>query len=252
LSAGRLLACAALLAGACAAPGHYEAEVARQRALSADLVECKKGMLDESRGKEKLLMEKSALDAEREALLKQVESERAGVGALREALEKERTASAIKEDEIDRIQGSYRGLVDSLQGEVKSGQVEIEKVKDRLVVRATDKVLFDPGSAEIKSAGRPVLAKIAAGIKGMTDREIRVESHTDAVPIKSKRFSSNLDLSASRAATVARFFASSGVPAKNLAAIGYGEGRPLAPNDTAENRQRNRRLEIVLAPFPLD
>ena len=247
-----LVACAALCASACAAPGHYEAEVARQRALSSDLVECKKSMLDESRGKEKLLVEKSALDAERAELLKQIESERAGVGALREALEKERTARAIKDDEIDRIQGTYQGLVDSLQGEVKSGQLQIEKVQDRLVVRASDKVFFDPGSAEIKSAGRPVLAKIAAGIKGMTDREVRVEGHTDSVPLKSKRFASNLDLSASRAATVARFLASGGVPAKNLAAIGYGEGRPLAGNDTADGPQRNRRLEIVLAPFPLD
>ena len=252
MRAGRFVACAALLASACVAPGHYEAEVARQRALSSDLVDCKKGMLDESRGKEKLIVEKNALDAERAELMKQIEGERAGVGALREALEKERTATAIHDDEIDRIQGGYQPLVDSLQGEVKSGQVEIERVKDRLVVRATDKVLFDPGSAEIKSSGRPVLVKVAAGIKGMTDREIRVEAHTDAVPLKSKRFASNLDLSASRAATVARFFASSGVPAKNLAAIGYGEGRPLAGNETPEGRQRNRRLEIVLAPFPLD
>jgi len=252
LRAGRFVACAALLASACVAPGHYEAEVARQRALSSDLVECKKGMLDESRGKEKLIVEKSALDAERAELVKQIDSERAGVGALREALEKERTASAIKQDEIDRIQASYQGLIDSLQGEVKSGQVELEKAKDQLRVRTTDKVLFDPGSAEIKSGARALLAKIASGVKGMTDREIRVEGHTDSVPLKSKRFASNLDLSASRAATVARFLASSGVPAKNLAAIGYGEGRPLAGNETPEGRQRNRRLEIVLAPFPLD
>ncbi|HTO71611.1 MAG TPA: OmpA family protein [Myxococcota bacterium] len=248
----RLVLCAALAAGACATPGRYQAEVARQRALGSDLVTCKKTMLDESRGKEKLIVEKNALDAERAELVKQIEGEKAGVSALREALEKERTATAIKEDEIERIQGSYQALVDSLQPEVKSGQVEIEKQGDRLVVRAADKTLFDSGSAEVKSAGRPVLAKLAAGIKGMTDREIRVESHTDAVPLKSKRFASNLDLSASRAATVARFFAASGVPAKNLAAIGYGEGRPLAGNDTAEGRQKNRRLEIVLAPFPLE
>ncbi|HXZ84168.1 MAG TPA: OmpA family protein [Myxococcota bacterium] len=252
MRAAWLVACAALAASACAAPGRYQAEVARQRALGSDLVECRKGMLDESRGKEKLIVEKDALDAERAQLVKQIESERAGVSALREALEHERTARAIKEDEIDRIQGTYQGLIDSLQGEVKSGQLQIEKVKDRLVVRATDKVLFDSGSAELKSAGRPVLAKIAAGIKGMTDREIRVEGHTDSVPIKSAHFASNLDLSAARAASVARFLASNGVPAKNLAAVGYGEGRPIAGNDSADGRQRNRRIEIVLAPFPLD
>jgi chemotaxis protein MotB len=250
LRAALVLACAALCA--CATPGRYQAEVARQRALRSDLVDCKKGMLDESRGKEKLIVEKNALDAERAELVKQIEGERAGVTALREALEQERTARAIKEDEVERLSGTYKGLIDSLQAEVKSGQIEIEQLKGRLQVRATDRVLFDSGSAEIKPAGRAVLTKVATGIKGMTDREIRVEGHTDSVPIKGTRFASNWDLSVARAVTVAKFLAAGGVPTKNLAAVGYGENRPIASNDTAEGRQRNRRIEIVLVPLQPD
>jgi chemotaxis protein MotB len=207
-----LLACAALAALACATPGSYRAEVARQRALSFDLISCKRGMLDASKGREKLLLEKNMLDAERAELVKEIESQRAGVGALREALEAERTARAIKEDEVERLSGTYRGLVDSLQAELKSGQIEIEELRGRLQVRAVDQILFDSGSAEIKPEGRKVLAKVAAGIKAVTDREIHVEGHTDDVPIHTQRFPSNWDLSVARALTVAKFLASSGVP----------------------------------------
>ena len=245
----RLLACTALVAVACATPGKYRAEIARQRALSADLVSCKRGMLDASKGREKLLVEKSALDAERGELLKQIESERAGVGALREALEEERTARAIKEDEVERLSGTYRGLVDSLQAELKSGQIEIEELRGRLQVRAVDQILFDSGSAEIKPEGRKVLAKVASGIKSVSDREIRVEGHTDNVPIHTARFASNWDLSVARAVTVAKFLAAGGVPEKQLAATGYGEHRPIASTADPEGRHRNRRIEIVLEPL---
>ncbi|MFI5316142.1 MAG: flagellar motor protein MotB [Myxococcota bacterium] len=245
----RLLAFSALAsAAACRTPASYYAEVARQRALSYDLVSCKQGMLDASKGHEKLLLEKSALDAERAELVKQIESDKAGVGALREALEAERTARAIKEDEVERLSGTYRGLVDSLQAELKKGQVEIEELRGQLHVRAVDQILFDSGSAEIKPEGRKVLAKVAAGIKSVTDREIDVAGHTDNVPIHTQRFPSNWDLSAARALTVAKFLASAGVAEKSLAATGYGEQRPIASNDTAEGRHRNRRIEIVLAP----
>jgi chemotaxis protein MotB len=243
------LACTALAATACATPGKYQAEVARQRALSADLVSCKRGMLDASKGREKLLLEKSALDAERAELLKQVESERAGIGALHEALEAERTARAIQEDEGESLSGTYQGLLESLKSEVKSGQVEIEQLRGRLQVRAVDQILFDSGSAEIKPEGRKVLAKVATGIKSVTDREIHVEGYTDNVPIHTARFASNWDLSVARAVTVAKFLAGAGVSEKQLAATGYGEHRPIASNADAAGRQRNRRIEIVLEPL---
>jgi chemotaxis protein MotB len=243
------LACTALAAIACANPGKYQAEVARQRALSADLLSCKRGMLDASKGREQLLLEKSALDAERAELLKQVQSERAGIGALHEALEAERTARAIQEDEVESLSGTYQGLLESLKSEVKSGQVEIEQLRGRLQVRAVDQILFDSGSAEIKPEGRKVLAKVAAGIKSVTDREIHVEGYTDNVPIHTARFASNWDLSVARAVTVAKFLAGAGVSEKQLAATGYGEHRPIASNADAAGRQRNRRIEIVLEPL---
>jgi chemotaxis protein MotB len=246
------LVCAALCAAGCRTPGAWEAEVARQRALSFDLLACKRGMLDASKGREKLILEKNAVDAERGALVKEIESERAGVAVLHEALEKERVARLLKDEEVDRLSGTYQGLVDSLQAELKSGQVEIEQLRGRLQVRAIDKILFDSGSTEIKPEGKRVLAKVAAGIKAVTDREIHVEGHTDNVPIHTARFASNWDLSVARAVVVAKFLAANGVPEKQLAATGYGEHRPLASNADAQGRQRNRRIDIVLEPLPTD
>ncbi len=76
--------------------------------------------------------------------------------------------------------------------------------------------------------------------------EVRVEGHTDDVPIHTARFPSNWDLSAARAVAVARYFQSAGLPADRLAATGYGENRPVATNDTPEGRTANRRVEILL------
>jgi chemotaxis protein MotB len=242
------LACAALCAAGCKTPGRWEAEVARQRALSFDLLACKRGMLEASKGREKLIIEKNAVDAERAELVKQIESERAGVSVLHEALEKERVARMLKDEETDRLTATYQALVDSLPAEQKSGAIEIEQLRGRVAVRAFEKTLFNPGSTEIKPEGKRVLAKVAAGLKGVTDGEIHVEGHTDNVPVHSARFASNLDLSVARAVAVAKFLAANGAPEKLLAAMGYGDHRPLASNADAQGRQRNRRIEITLEP----
>ena len=245
---GLWLACAALCAAGCRTPGAYQAEVARQRALSFDLLSCKKGMLDASKGREKLILEKNAVDAERAELVKQIESERAGVTVLRDALEKERVTRMLKDEETDRLTATYQALSAALPAEQKAGQVEIEQLRGRVAVRAFEKTLFNPGSTEIKADGKKVLAKVAAGLKGVTDGEIHVEGHTDNVPIKSARFASNLDLSAARAVAVAKFLAANGAPEKLLAATGYGDHVPIASNADAQGRQRNRRIEISLVP----
>ena len=242
-----LLACAALAASACVTRSNYEAEVARQRALTSDLVGCKKTILDTGKTSEKLREESKSLEAERAALVKEVESQRAGVGELREKLEKERMARLLSDDEVA---GSYRKLTESLDADVKSGQLTIDQLPGRLQVRAASELLFDSGSADLKPEGRTVLAKVAKAIKGVPDREVRVEGHTDDVPVRSAKFTSNWDLSAARAATVAKVLAEGGVSPKLIAVVGYGEFRPLAPNDGAENRQKNRRIEISLVAPP--
>jgi chemotaxis protein MotB len=112
-----------------------------------------------------------------------------------------------------------------------------------------DKILFKTGRADIQPAGQAVLEKLAAVLKD-TDDMIRIEGHTDNVPISDRlrdKYFSNWELSGARAASVVRFFQDKGgIPPLRLEPVGFGEYRPVAPNDTADNKQRNRRVEIIL------
>jgi chemotaxis protein MotB len=239
----------AALALACATPAAHQAEIARQRALTTDLITCKKSALDASKTREKLILEKRSLDQERLDLIAEIENERQGNAAMKRTLEEERAARGAREAQIAELSGTYQGLVEQLEKEVRSGELEIEELKGRLQVRALDQILFDPGSAEIKPQGKTVLAKVAKQIAKIADRGVRVEGHTDDRPIKTERYPTNWELSVGRAATVARFLGENGVAPTRLEAVGFGEFRPIAANDTPQNRARNRRIEIVLVPL---
>ncbi len=110
-----------------------------------------------------------------------------------------------------------------------------------------DFLLFDFGKADINPGGLTFLDKMAALIQKIP-YPVRVEGHTDNVPIHTARYPSNWDLSIARAVNVVKYFAESGkINPQRLSAVGYGETRPLVPNDSPVNRTRNRRVEIVLA-----
>jgi len=109
-----------------------------------------------------------------------------------------------------------------------------------------DSVFFDFGRAEIRSEGYAVLDKLAGVLKKMS-YPIRVEGHTDNVPIHTQRFPSNWELSTARAVNVVKHFADAGrIGPQRLSAVGYGESKPLVANDSRQQRAKNRRVEIVL------
>jgi chemotaxis protein MotB len=109
-----------------------------------------------------------------------------------------------------------------------------------------DGVLFDFGRAAISSEGYAVLDEIVEVVRKMP-YPIRVEGHTDNVPIQTKRFPSNWELSTARAVNVVKYFAETGrIDPRRLSAVGYGESKPMVTNDSPRNRAKNRRVEIVL------
>jgi chemotaxis protein MotB len=109
-----------------------------------------------------------------------------------------------------------------------------------------DQVLFDFGKAEINPTGFAFLDQIADALDKIP-YAVRVEGHTDNVPIRTRRFPSNWELSVARAVNVVKYFAEVGnIDPKRLSAVGYGESRPVAANDTSSNRAKNRRVEILL------
>jgi len=109
-----------------------------------------------------------------------------------------------------------------------------------------DFLLFNFGKADINLGGLAFLDKMATLIQKIP-YPVRVEGHTDNVPIHTARYPSNWELSIARAVSVVKYFAESGkIDPQRLSAAGYGETRPLVPNDSPANRTRNRRVEIVL------
>lgn len=129
--------------------------------------------------------------------------------------------------------------------------MSVQRTETALLVQLRDGILFAPGRAELTVAGESVIARLAAVLRGLPG-EVDVEGHTDARPITNARFASNWELSAARAARVARELAQNGMPADKLRAIGYADSKPVASNDTPEGRAANRRVALtILARAPL-
>jgi chemotaxis protein MotB len=145
----------------------------------------------------------------------------------------------------------FEALRRQLEQDLNESRVEITQLKNRMtVINLTSEVLFNSGSAKIKPAGRKVLDLIASSLNAYPDRAISIEGHTDNVPIgKNLPFVSNWDLSVTRALSAVDYLQSRDrIAPERLRAVGYGEYRPVASNDTTDGRQRNRRIEIRLLP----
>jgi chemotaxis protein MotB len=205
----------------------------------------------------------SSLQSSRSALEQQVsnlESQRANLEKQKDSLTKEKDSLtqqvAALEAQRAQLQSSekvsearYDKLLADLNEEVKKGQVQVRQLKGMLTVDVAEQLFFDSGRATLKDTGKQVLQKVAESIKGYEDKAIRIVGHTDNVPISGalqKVFPSNWELSAARATTVVRFLQDAGIAPERLVATGRAEYAPVAPNDSAEGRQKNRRIEITL------
>ena len=138
-----------------------------------------------------------------------------------------------------------RQLERSFGNMMESDQVSLKRTGRGIEVEISSSILFDSGSALIQPQAVPVLTDVAATIKNFPNA-VRVEGFTDDVPIETDAFPSNWELSAGRAASVVHILSDEGVDPFRLAAIGYGEYRPIAANTTVEGRLRNRRVLLVI------
>jgi chemotaxis protein MotB len=135
-------------------------------------------------------------------------------------------------------------IEEAAQPEIDSGVIGIHDSPNGLVISLQEAGFFDSGAAGIRPSALPVLDRIAAVLP---ESALRVEGHTDNVPIHTAQFASNWELSSSRASSIARLLLlHTNVHAENLSVAGYAEFHPAASNDTGEGRARNRRVDIVL------
>jgi chemotaxis protein MotB len=156
-----------------------------------------------------------------------------------------------KEKEVKMVSSTYEDLLAEMKGEIEQGQVAITELKGKLTVDVVDRILFDSGQTEVKPEGLAVLKRVVEILMSVTDKVIRVEGHTDNVPIGgilARKYPTNWELSAARALNVTRYLEKEGIDPAILSAAAYGEHQPVAKNDTHEGRAKNRRIAIILLP----
>ena len=222
--AGTVIA-SALIASGCVSKGEFEKMQAERDGLEQKVRE--------------LESQKSGLEQQKAAAERQQGSLRSELVTL----EKERAQLQMSSQQT---KSRYDALVRDLDQEVKKGQLQVRQYKDMLTVEIAEQLFFDSGRAALKEQGKDVLKRVGEALKGYEDKVIRVVGHTDNVPISTAQFPSNWELSVARATTVVRFLQSGGIAPERLIATGRGEFAPIAPNDDAEGRKKNRRIEITL------
>lgn len=201
--------------------------------------------------------EKEQLDKERNRLIQERESEQQQAQRDKEKIIQERDRLAQekekREKELQAAQATYGELIDKMRSEISRGEVTISELQGKLTVNLVEKILFDSGSAEIKSGGKEVLSRVGTILNEVKEKEIRVEGYSDNLPISPRlqsTYPSNWELSSARAISVVQFLRNSlNIPGERLSASGFAEFRPIADNSTPEGRAQNRRIQIILAPL---
>jgi len=152
--------------------------------------------------------------------------------------------------QLDELNRTKQLLEDKLGQEITDKQVKLQMMEKGLVITVVGDLLFDSGKAKIRHEAYSLLDKVSSVLKeNMSDFNIGIEGYTDNQPIMHSGWKSNWELSTARALSVLHYMVSSeDISPDRLSAIGYGEYRPVASNDTKEDRQLNRRVEIVIQP----
>lgn len=152
-----------------------------------------------------------------------------------------------QQQQMDSIHDEVKKIIDQKNLE---NDVEVKNETKGVLIRFKDDVIYDVGSAELKPAAKVILTQISDVLKKY-NKNIRIEGHTDSLPIQSGKYESNWELSSARAISVVKFLSSElpldkRIKQQSFEVSGYGEFRPIAPNDTDQNRQKNRRIEMLI------
>jgi chemotaxis protein MotB len=177
-----------------------------------------------------------------------LETERSGLGGELEQANKRMEELKKAQAQAEARAAQFRKLVTQFKTLTDAGKLKVVIRENRMIIALGDKILFDPGKTDLKPEGKDALTQVATVLKDLQNRNFQVAGHTDNIPIKSQKFRSNWDLSTARAVEVVNFMIASGLEPKRLSAAGYADTSPIAPNDTPDNKAKNRRIEITLVP----
>jgi len=174
------------------------------------------------------------------------------VETLQEMVSRMRKEKAAAESQLKEMGTTYTHLIRELHDNLENSEATIKEYQKQLTVTFVDKILFGRAAVTISREGKNVLRKAGKVFKNIRYGKIRVVGHTDRDPIRSqyrKMYPSNWELSSARAAAVARFFQDAiGIAPERMEILGMGYTQPVASNETAEGKAKNRRVEIVIIP----
>ena len=196
--------------------------------------------------RKKLLKEIADLKSDYEKKILALKDE---IANLHEELSDLKKLTDKQKAELSRMENQASELEKQLDAEIKNGDIRLKKFHNRLVINIDDRISFDSGYANLKKEVLPSLKKIREILSQFPEYNIVVEGHTDNIPMKSKRFRDNWELSTERALAVLDYLLQdTELNPVRFSAAGYGEYHPLVSNETKENRSLNRRVDIVVIP----
>src|SRR5262245_61079300 len=230
------IACAALVATACGVPKtEYDAAVLDAQKARAECDEKTKAM-------------QAASQKEIDDLKTRLADMQAKSGALDDAtraeleeLRRQKAAAEARLKLFDDFLAKFKKMIEA-------GKLEITVRRGQIVLALGTDILFDTGKTEIKPEGKQALTEVADALRGVTGRRFQIAGHTDTVPIKTKEFASNWELSTARGVAVVKLLVEKGVKPDVMSAAGYAEFDPAQSNATDKGKAKNRRIEIVIVP----
>jgi chemotaxis protein MotB len=208
---------------------NYDAAMAKSK-------ECDANLQTATKDKEQLQGEKTALEDK----VKEMEATAEQLG----------TKLQEQQKSVEEMKSTYESLVGNLKGELDSGKIEVEQLRDGISVNLSQDILFKSGSADLDKTGRELLLKVSDQLKA-SPFQIVVTGHTDnhkIGPALANRYPTNWELGGARASRIVRLFEEAGVDKARLAAVSFADSRPRVANDTPDGRAKNRRIEIRLRP----
>jgi chemotaxis protein MotB len=235
----------------------YETLTAENTALKAAFEKLKEEAALSNKEKQSLTKDKAELEqvlkSKSDTLSQNISDLRQKVTGLegenRKLKEDIASLQKVKEEKVKEVSNTYEQLLQNMKSEIAQGQVTISELKGKLTVNMEAAILFDSGRADVKDDGLEILLKMVETLKGVKDKAIRIEGHTDNVQISgglTRQFPTNWELSAARAINVARYLQQQGLDPAILSAAAFAEYKPVADNGSKEGRAKNRRIEITL------
>ena len=188
----------------------------------------------------------AALEKERQRLADELAAAQRQNGALNSRVSD--LEGQLTQSKGSSLANAEKDLLKALQPEISKGTVSVNQSGDALTINLASSLLFDSGQDQLKAGGTDALKRVAGVLKDFPDKQVHVAGYTDNVPIAGalqKMFPSNKELSTARAYSAARALRDGGVNT-NLSAAGHGDSNPIASNNRADGRAKNRRVEVIV------